>query len=68
MLLGAALRQIEREAKNAVDADPAHYRFLHHDLAFGARIHLAADGRIFAFRVFADNEKIDVARFASAQR
>ena len=68
MLLAAALREIEGVAQDAVDADAAHHRLLHHDLALGARIHLAADRGIFALGVLAHDEEIDVARLAVGQR
>jgi hypothetical protein len=34
---GPRLRQLEGELQHAVDADAGHHRFLHHDLALGAR-------------------------------
>ena len=68
MLLAAALREVEGVSQDAVDADAAHHRLLHHDLALGAGIHPAADRGILALGVLAHDEEIDVAGLAAGQR
>ena len=68
MFLRAALRQVEGEFQHPVDANPAHHRFLDDHLALGACKHAPADGRIFAFGVFAHDVEVDVAGNAARKR
>ena len=68
MLLRRLAGELEGEFQHAVDADAAHHRFLHDDLALGAGEHLAADRRIFALGVLAHHPEVDVAGLAVRER
>ena len=60
--------QLERVAQDPVDADPGHHRLLEHDLALGAGEHPAADRRVLALGVLADDDEVDVPGTATGQR
>ncbi len=60
--------QFEGVAQNAVDARPRHHGFLHDHFAIRAGEHAAADRRVLAFGVFADDEEVDVARLPAGER
>ena len=66
LLAGAG--ELEGVAHDAVAAAAGEDRLLHRHLEFGAGIKPAADFRILAFVVFADDIEVDIARSAVAQR
>jgi hypothetical protein len=68
VLLGAALREVECEVEDAVDADAGHHGLLDDDFAVGAGKDSAADGGVLAFGVLADDEEVDVAGLAAGER
>ncbi len=68
VLLRRRAGELEGEFQDAVDADAAHHRFLHHDLALGAGEHLAADRRILTLGVLAHHPEVDVAGLAVGER
>ena len=61
-------RELEREFQDPVDALAREHRLLEHDLALGALEHPAADRRILALGVLADDDEVDVARLAIRER
>ena len=65
---GAAARELECVAQDAVDAAPREDRFLDDELVVGALEHPAADRRVFALVVFAHDPEVDVAGLAVGQR
>ncbi len=68
MLLRPRLRQIEREFQDAVDANARHHGLLRHEFTVGVREHASADGRVFAFGVFAHDPEIDIPGLAVGER
>src|SRR5262249_26000550 len=56
------------EFEDTIDTASTKRALLHDHLVLGAVVHPAADGRILAFVVLANNPEIDIARFAIAQR
>ena len=60
--------QFERVAQDPIDADPGHHRLLEHDLTLGAGEHPAADRRVLALGVLADDDEVDVPGAAAGQR
>ena len=52
----------------AIDADAREHGFLYDHLALGAGEDAAADGRVFAFGVFAHHPEVDVAGLAVGER
>ena len=68
MVLFPPLREVEGIFQDPVGADPRHDRFLHDDFTVRVRKNPAADRRIFAFGIFADDIEIDVAGLAARKR
>ncbi len=68
MLLRRLASELKGELQHAIDADTAHHRLLHHDLALGAAEHAAADRGILALGVLAHDPEVDVAGLSSRQR
>src|SRR6185436_8564178 len=67
-VLLARLRQLERVLHDAIDALAAEDRLLHHHLVGRAFLVPPADVAVFALRVFADHDVVDVARLAAGER
>jgi hypothetical protein len=63
----ASLCEVEGEFQDSIDAYAGHHGLLNDNFAVGARKDSAADGRVLAFGVFADHEKVDVARLATCE-
>jgi hypothetical protein len=61
-------RQLERKLQQPLAADAREDRRLRDEFALGARVHHAAHRRVLAFRVFAHDHHVDVARLAARQR
>ena len=62
------MRKFEGITQNAIDTTAGKYRFLNDDFMLCTFIHSTAERGIFAFGVFPDHVKIDVARLFSRQR
>ena len=68
MLLGPALREVERKLEDAVDADARHHGLLNDDFSRRLGKHPAADRRVLSFRIFPHDVEIDIAGLAIRQR
>ena len=55
-------------SQDAIDPGAREDRLLHDEFALGAREHPAADGRVFALGVLADDEEVDLAGLAIGER
>src|SRR5258708_6229235 len=68
MFFLAPLREVECEGEYPVDAYAGHYGLLKDHFAVGSGKYAAADRRVLAFGVFADDEEVDVARSSACER
>ncbi len=67
-LAGARLRQLEREAHDALDADAGHHRHVGRGLDRVALVDAAADAGVLAFGVLAHDDPVQVLGLAALQR
>src|SRR5438046_6900580 len=62
------LRQLESEAHDALDTRTRQDRNIRCDFERQAPVHAAADAGIFAFRIFADDDPVELLAMHIAQR
>src|SRR5262249_44605989 len=68
MFFGPGLGQLKCETQDSIDAAPGEYGLLSNDFVLGAIVNAPADRGVFAFIIFANDQKIDVTSFTVSQR